>query len=134
MVTVRTTLRSGGRAMAPGSSSTALTAPSALSSGASAVKSRSRATTKGMVRPILRAGGGHILCPGGYDGDGTNDFAVWRPSNGTWFIINSSNGAQRTQQWGVGGEVPVTGDYEGDGKTDFAGRRWPHPVSGRVRW
>ena len=45
---------------------------------------------------------------------------MWRPSNGTWYVIYSSNGTQHTQQWGVGGDIPVPGDYDGDGKTDFA--------------
>ena len=45
---------------------------------------------------------------------------MWRPRNGTWFVIYSSNGTQHTQQWGTGGDIPVPGDYDSDGKTDFA--------------
>jgi hypothetical protein len=55
-----------------------------------------------------------------YDGDGKAEFAVWRPSEGNWYVIDSSTGAPRVQQWGVGGDIPVPGDYDGDGKTDFA--------------
>jgi hypothetical protein len=40
--------------------------------------------------------------PGDYDGNGTTDLAVWRPSNGTWYVRN-----QAITQWGEAGDVPV---------------------------
>lgn len=56
---------------------------------------------------------------------GPNAFAVWRPTNGTWYVLNENATSQYpnpsiAQQWGLTGDVPVVGDYDGDGQTDFA--------------
>jgi hypothetical protein len=49
------------------------------------------------------------------------DLAIWRPSNGEWWVMGSTGGSQQvTYQWGITGDDPVEGDYDGDGKTDFA--------------
>lgn len=46
--------------------------------------------------------------------------AVFRPSDGSWHVLYSSNGGQITESFGTSGNIPVTGDYDGDGKTDYA--------------
>lgn len=55
-----------------------------------------------------------------YDGDGKTDVAVFRPSNGTWYLLNSRNGQFNAAQFGQMGDVPAAADYDGDGKADFA--------------
>lgn len=55
-----------------------------------------------------------------FDGDGKADIAVWRPGNGVWYIIYSSNGQYVERQWGQAGDIPVQADYDGDRKADIA--------------
>ncbi len=50
-----------------------------------------------------------------YNGDGTSDIAVFRPSSGLWAV----RGITRAYFGGVN-DIPVPGDYTGDGFTDIA--------------
>ncbi|HEX8249502.1 MAG TPA: M36 family metallopeptidase [Pyrinomonadaceae bacterium] len=54
-----------------------------------------------------------------YDGDGADDMAVFRPSNGFWYIRRSLGGDSYIQ-FGANGDVPAPGDFDGDGKYDLA--------------
>lgn len=48
------------------------------------------------------------------------DVAVFRPSDGTWYITKSSDGGKLYLRFGLSGDIPVPGDYDGDGKADTA--------------
>lgn len=57
---------------------------------------------------------------GDFDGDGKFDAAVFRPSDGLWYIMQSSDGQVRYESWGLASDKFVPADYDGDGKTDLA--------------
>jgi hypothetical protein len=57
---------------------------------------------------------------GDFDGDGKADAAVFRPSDGLWYIRQSSNSQLRIDSWGLASDKFVPADYDGDGKTDLA--------------
>ena len=64
----------------------------------------------------LAAGAGSYILSGDYDGDGTNDVAVY--GGGLW-VIYQSLGGTRAQFWGQATDVPLAGDFDGDGKADL---------------
>jgi hypothetical protein len=44
----------------------------------------------------------------------------FRPSNGTWFWLNSSTGTLTGVPFGANGDIPQAGDFDGDGRDDTA--------------
>jgi hypothetical protein len=58
-----------------------------------------------------------------FNGNGSSDVSVFRPSNGRWYLKGIGSFA-----WGSGGDIPTNGDYNDDKVTDIAVWR---PSNGR---
>jgi hypothetical protein len=48
-----------------------------------------------------------IPTPGNYDGDSKTDIAVFRPADGNWFVLLSSNNTSRFIHFGQNGDIPA---------------------------
>ena len=67
---------------------------------------------------VFRGVSGDIPVVGDYDDDGKSDVAVFRPSDNTWYILNSGGGTN-IRVYGVADDIPVAGDFIGDSRTDI---------------
>ncbi len=54
-----------------------------------------------------------------YDGDGRSDISVFRPTEGNWYLQQSTDGFYGVN-FGLSADKIVPADYDGDGKTDVA--------------
>ncbi|MDQ6788686.1 MAG: PQQ-dependent sugar dehydrogenase [Acidobacteriota bacterium] len=71
--------------------------------------------SSGTVEKITRA-----RANADFDGDFKTDFSVFRPTDRTWYIANSSNNSVRYFQFGLNGDIPTPEDYDGDNVTDIS--------------
>ena len=69
---------------------------------------------------------GDVAVPADYDGDGTCDPAIFRPTQGLWFGLRANgsavvlNSTTTTGPFGQFGDIAVPADYDGDGRADIA--------------
>lgn len=72
--------------------------------------------SNGQIDKITRA-----RASGDLDGDLKSDIAIYRPTTGVWWAINSSNGSYRVQQFGGAQDDIITPeDFDGDNIVDVA--------------
>jgi hypothetical protein len=68
------------------------------------------ASGNGSFNAIYWGTAGDVAAPGDYDGDNKTDAAVFRPSNGFWYVRRSSNGSMISQKWGLASDIPIPGN------------------------
>ena len=75
--------------------------------------------SQGTITVSFNVGGHQKPYLNDFSGDGSTDYVVWRPANGTWYRMLPGS-IQVATQWGMAGDVPAPGDYDGDGLSDYA--------------
>jgi len=55
-----------------------------------------------------------------FDGDGTADLSIYRPTAGQFWVLNSGSNTVSVTDVGVNGDIPVDGDFDGDRRSDVA--------------
>lgn len=77
-----------------------------------------RYTTAGYTLPAIPEADDSVKFD--YDGDGKTDVSIFRPNQGQWWILRSSDAANNVFAFGESTDTITPADYTGDGKTDVA--------------
>ncbi len=77
------------------------------------------------VAPSFADANTDFPAPGDYDGDGMDDFSIYRAgatagAQSAFWILKSSDSTIQYYAWGLNGDTAVARDYDGDGITDIA--------------
>ncbi|MBK7934305.1 MAG: M36 family metallopeptidase [Acidobacteria bacterium] len=78
-----------------------------------------QAITPAAVTEAFDLAPSQIRSPFDFDGDGSTDISVYRPSEGNWYLQRSTQGFAAVN-WGIATDKVVPADYDGDFKTDIA--------------
>ena len=68
---------------------------------------------------------GDVAIIGDWDGNGTDDLGVYRPTTSRYYLDEGARGytgqtaGELGYQFGLPGDIPLIGDWNGDGKDDF---------------
>ena len=92
-----------------------------------------------VVAPSFANANTDFPAPGDYDGDGKDDYSVYRAgatagAQSEYWILKSSDGTVQYYAWGLAGDSTVARDYDGDGITDIAVFRRGGIASAQTTW